>query len=125
MQMLLVDTGAVVMHLINQAKKGAIQNLEYQCSKTQGSVSMRLNENFSEHWTATISVDNEVNFEFPCGSVTLKKDGHREITGFFSRHRTPLLFEYARDFCVRVGQREDLPATQQLLKQALPDLKLP
>lgn len=125
MNMLLVDTDAVVMYLINQAKKGAVQNLEYKHSKTKRSVSMRLDENFSEHWTATIIVDNETEYEFPCGAVDLKKNGCPKIRGFFSRRIAPLLFEYARDFCMAVSEGKDLPATQKLLKEALPNLKLP
>lgn len=124
MQMLLVDTNAVVMHLINQAKRVAVQDLEYKRSKTHRSVSMRLNENFSEHWTATISVDDESECKFPGGTVVLKKNGYPEIRGFFSYRRTPLLFEYARDFCLSVGTGENISATQQLLKEALPNLKL-
>lgn len=125
MQMLFIDTNAVIMHLINQAKKVAIQDLEYRCSKTQRSVSMRLNENFSEHWTATIIVDNESEYEFPAGAVVLKKNGYPEIRGFFSRQRTPFLFECTKDFCIAVGEGRDLSAIQQLLKEALPNLKLP
>lgn len=121
--MLLVDTNAVVMHLINQAKRRAIEDLDYQWSRAHREVSMRINENFSDRWTATITVDEEDEHKFPGGTVVLKKNGCPEIRGFFSRHRTPLLFEYARDFCMRVGERKELSATQELLKEALPNLK--
>lgn len=119
--MLLVDTDAVVMHLINQVKKGAVKNLEYVYSKTYHEVSIIQTD---EHWTAIIHVDKESKNEFPRGTVVLKKDGCPEIRGFFYRHRTPLLYEYARDFCMRVDERTKLPAIQELIKEALPGLKL-
>lgn len=125
MQMLLVDTNAVVMHLINQVKRNSAEDLKYAYSKTYQEVSMRMSEGLSGYWTATITVDNEHEHEFPLGTIVLKKNGYPEIRGFFSRHCTPLLFEYAKDFCIRVNEKTDLSAIQALLKEALPNLKLP
>ncbi|MEK7083052.1 MAG: hypothetical protein AAB972_02680, partial [Patescibacteria group bacterium] len=125
MQMLFVDTNAVVMHLIEQAKKVPVKDLEYVHSKSCQSVSIRINESSNDHWVATISIDVESEYKFPNGTVVLKKNGYPEIKGLFSRHRTPLLFEYARDFCIRVGEGEEFSETKKLLKEALPDLRLP
>lgn len=124
MQMLLVDTEAVIMHLINKAKASPAENLEYAYSRTSKEVSMRIHETFSERWTATLRIDEESERECIMGSVALRKNGCLKITGFFFRYRTPLLFEYVRDFCMKVGEGHDLSATQALLKEALPNLKL-
>ncbi|MEK9195010.1 MAG: hypothetical protein AAB975_01430, partial [Patescibacteria group bacterium] len=83
-----------------------------------------INENLKDHWVATISVDVESECKFPIGTVVLEKNGYPEIRGFFSPQRTPLLFEYAKDFCIHVSGNEELSETKKLLKEALPHLKL-
>ena len=124
MQMLFVDTNAVVMHLIEQAKKVPVKDLEYVHSKSYQSVSIRINENLNDNWVATISVDVESECKFPIGTVVLEKNGYPEIRGFFSPQRTPLLFEYAKDFCIRVGAHEELSETKNLIKEALHNINL-
>ena len=122
--MSLVDTDAVVMYLINQVQKGAIKDVQYEDSNQHRKVSMRINE----QWIAILSVENESQYKSPDGSVVLWKDeytrnGYTQIRGFFSHRRTPLLFEYVNDFCIRTYEGNYL-ATQELIKEALPDLKL-
>ncbi|GEM_PF-5909842 len=120
MQMLLIDTEAVIRYLISQAKKNEIRIINHQSCKGHQKITMRLNEN----WEADLLVDHTLGNEFPGGFIGLKKDGCLWINGFFYRHRTSLLYEYARDFCKRVVDGSYLE-TENILKEALPGLQLP
>lgn len=126
MKMMLVDTEAVIMHLIKQVKSGSIKNFQYVAGETYDKVEIKFDQELNKGWVAILIVDHEYGSEVPpSGSIRLECHGSNQlyIDGFFYRDRTPLLYEYARDFCKLIGQGYNTQ-TQSMLKAIVPDLEL-
>ena len=119
MRLMLVDTEAIVMHLIRRVAEGRIKISEYTCEKIYHKMVMELENG----WVATLIVDHVDQVDIPAAHISLRKQGLTDALGFLYKHRTPLMFEYAKDFCISIRDTYH-PAVRTVLKEALPDLNL-